>query len=61
MKSQRNFSQLKEKEKILEKTTRETDINSSPYKEFEALVMLGRKLNKSDKGVAWLKEMQADL
>lgn len=52
---------MKEKEKILEKTTRETDINSSPYKEFEALVMLGRKLNKSDKGVAWLKEMQADL
>ena len=52
---------MNEIEKILEKTTRETDIKSSPYKEFEALVMLGRKLNKSDKGVAWLKEMQADL
>ena len=52
---------MKEKEKILEKTTRETNVNSSPYKEFETLVTLGRKLDKSDKRVAWLKEMQADL
>ena len=49
MKRQKNFSQLKEQEKILEKVNNETEKNNLPDKEYKALVI--RKLTELSKRI----------
>ena len=54
MKRQKNFSQLKEQEKILEKVNNETEKNNLPDEEFKTLVIkmlteLGKRIALNSK------------